>query len=111
MLGGLFLEVPGIYRFCHLSYSSPSILFFGLHKILSQEETQQGDPLGPLSFRLTVQLLLLSLSSCLSFGYMDDFTLGGPEAVVAKDVQMVAEVREHKGLHLNAAKRETIHLN
>jgi hypothetical protein len=40
---------------------------------------------------------------------MDDFTLGGPEAVVARDVQKILENGAAIGLHLNAAKCEIIH--
>ncbi|HSN23938.1 MAG TPA: reverse transcriptase domain-containing protein, partial [Methylomicrobium sp.] len=109
MLDAVRRKVPEIYKYCHLSYSSSSILFFGTHKILSQEGTQQGEPLGPLLFCLSAQPLLSSLKARLSLGYMDDFTIGGPEADVAKDVQAIIEVGERIGLHLNTTKCEIIH--
>jgi hypothetical protein len=48
MLKAVLDKIPEHYRFCHLSYNNASILFFGTHTLLSEEGTQQGDPLGPL---------------------------------------------------------------
>jgi len=48
---------------------------------MSSEEPQQGDPLGPLLFSNTVQLLLPSLE--LVLGFLDDFSLGGHQNQVA----------------------------
>lgn len=50
------------------------------------------------------------MQSQLSVGYMDDFTLGGPEDVVTRDVQMILDAGERIGLHLNANKCEVIHI-
>ena len=41
-------------------------------------------------------------------GYLDDFTLGGEQSVVAKDVERVAEVGQALGLTLNVSKCELI---
>jgi hypothetical protein len=54
MLEAVYREIPEIYNFCHLSYASSSYLSFGDQIILSEEGSQQGDPLGPLLFSLTV---------------------------------------------------------
>jgi len=51
-----------------------------------------GDPIGPLLFSNIMQLLLESLESELALGYLVDLTLGGPQSVVAADVQLVSEV-------------------
>ena len=76
---------------------------------MSQEGPQQGNPLGPLLFCLAIQPLLTSLKSPFSSGYLDDSTVGGPEVLVASDVdQVVARVAEI-GLHLNITKCELIH--
>ena len=72
----------------------------------SQEGPQQGDPLGPTLFCLAVQPLLSSLSSELTAGYLDDFSLGGPEQVVARDVDTVITEGSKLGLHLNFDKCE-----
>ena len=52
-------RVPGIYKFCHLAYSQPSSLTYDGRTIMSQEGSQQGDPLGPVQFCTTIQPLLI----------------------------------------------------
>jgi len=50
LLDAVTQRVPSIYKFCHLSYSQPSVLAYMDRVILSQEGSQQGDPLGPAMF-------------------------------------------------------------
>ena len=76
--------------------------------ILSQEGSQQGDPLDPALFCSTIHPLLLSLASEFKVGYMDDLTLGGPETQVALDVETVRRRGEEIGLRLNDKKCEFI---
>ena len=54
MLNAVFDKVPDTYSFCILAYSGTSILKFGKRLISSQEKVQQGYPLGPLIFCLTI---------------------------------------------------------
>ena len=49
---------------CHL-------LFCGDHTIASEEGVQQGDPLGPLLFCLTIQPFITKLPSDFSIFYLD----------------------------------------
>jgi hypothetical protein len=108
MLDAVLRKVPGIYKFCHLAYCKPSSLTYDGRTIISQEGSQQGDPLGPVLFCSTIQPLLISLDSEFKVGYMDDLTLGGPEAEVARDVDMVRRKGEEIGLCLNDKKCEFI---
>ena len=76
MLESIKQSVPEIYSFCLLSYSNDSVLKFGSRQILSQEGIQQGDPLGPLLFCLTIYPILRELESPFTIGFMDDITIG-----------------------------------
>ena len=76
--------------------------------ILSEEGTQQGDPLGPLLFSNTIHPLISSLTALLNIGYLDDLTLGGPIDTLASDVRRIIDVGLSMGLVLNPSKCEVI---
>ena len=109
MLEAVRYSLPSIYNFCKLSYGSNSWLNFKGTKIISQEGCQQGDPLGPLLFSVAIHSIVLSLSSDLVLGYLDDLTLGGPSETVAEDVNIVEALGSEMGLTLNRAKCEIFH--
>ena len=69
--------LPEIYPFVSAGYSIHSNLYFGKHKLLSEEGVHQGDPLGPLLFSLTMHSVLENLNSELKLAYLDEITLGG----------------------------------
>jgi hypothetical protein len=106
MLLAVQQNLPEIYAFCHSAYSHPTQLFHGQYLIMSEEGPQQGDPLGPLLFSLTIQPLLAGLTSVLSLGYLDDLTVGDKQTVVAADIQRVKDFGENMGLTLNISKCE-----
>jgi len=108
MLAAVHSSVPELDAFCCLSYEEPSILRYGRREILSSEGVQQGDPLGPLLFSLTLHPLLCSLKSELAFGYLDDVTIGGNEVSVEEDVQWLMKESQSIGLSLNISKCEVI---
>ena len=108
MLEAVHSSIPELDSFCRLSYEEPSILKYGCREILSSEGVQQGDPLGPLLFSLTIHPLLSSLKSALAFGYLDDVTVGGDEASVEDDVSSLMEDGKAIGLSLNIRKCELI---
>ena len=93
-----------IKSFCNLAYRGTSILKFGKRLISSQEGVQQGDPLGPLIFCLTIHTTLLSLKSESIIGYMDDIMIDGPVASVTRDTNVIIDDGSAKGMHLNVAK-------
>ena len=76
--------------------------------MVSAEGPQQGDPLGPLMFSITIQPILDKLNSELVIGYLDDITLGGGVHQVAADIEIVVKDAEAMGLILNANKCELI---
>ena len=63
ILSSVLNMIPEIYPLVYLCYIHPSLLFFGNHTILSAEGVQQGDPLGPLLFSLTLHSWISNLNS------------------------------------------------
>jgi hypothetical protein len=84
----------------------PSVLRFGDKDVLSEEGAQQGDPLGPLFFCLTIHNILSSLKSELVTGYLDDVGMGGEATVVANDFLLLEKEAAKHGLLLNRSKCE-----
>ena len=108
MLNAAFTKVSEIYFFCNLAYRGTSILKFGKRLISSQERVQQGDPLGPLFFGLTIHSTLLLLKSEFLVGYMNDITICGPVASVANDIKVIRDDDSAVGMHINVTKCELI---
>ena len=77
MLDAIARVAPEIYSFCYSAYSVNYILSFVDHEVVSSEGPQQGDPLGPLMFSITIQPILDKLNNELVIGYLDGITLGG----------------------------------
>lgn len=100
--------LPQVYKFCWSAYSGDSVLQFGNRSVFSSEGVQQGDPIGPLLFCLTLHPLLSSLSSKLKIGYLDDLTIGGDLNSVCNDVSLITSKGVEMGLHLNEDKCEFI---
>ena len=103
--------VPELLPLVHSVYSMPSLLFIGNEVIQSAEGVQQGDPLGPLLFCLTIHSIVSQLRSELRIFYMDDGTLGGTVDDVLEDLHTVEQVAMDLGLQLNLAKSEIICTN
>ena len=83
----------------------PHCFFCENHILESAEGVQQGDPLGPLLFCLTIQSLILKLQSEFNVFYLNDGTIGGS---VEDDLQLVEDEAGLAGLKLNHAKSELI---
>ena len=100
--------IPEILPFVHSVYCSPSFLMWGEEVIYSSEGVQQGDPLGPLLFCLTIHKLCKKLTSEFNVFYLDDGTVGGYCDDVVQDVKMIEEGAGALGLQLNRGKTELI---
>ena len=55
--------VPEYFSFASSAYEHPSLVFRGDHILVSAEGVQQGDPLGPFLFCITIQTLVEKLKS------------------------------------------------
>ena len=107
MLQAVCNLAPTIYPFVHSVYSAPSLLRWGDKSISSAEGVQQGDPLGPLLFCLTLHRHCLQLRSELCIMYLDDVTLGGSCSDILCDLEAIMEA-ENLGLTVNNSKSEII---
>jgi len=80
------------------------VLRFGDYILCSEEGVQQGDPLGPLLFSLTLPKAL-SLSRCdLTVAYLDDVTLGDSIDSLGGEVVDFHRRASSIGLTLNVKK-------
>ena len=89
MLEAVQKLAPGLFPFVHSAYSSTSTLFWADNTLQSAEGVQQGDPLGPLLFCLTIHELGSQLESELCLFYLDDGTLGGSVENLKHDLEVV----------------------
>ena len=108
MLSAVLQYAPSIFPLIHSPYSQPTSLFFGNDIIDSAEGVQQGDPLGPLLFSLTIHELVCSLKSTFRLFYLDDGTLGGQREDIVQDLHTLEGASDHLGLVLNHSKSEVI---
>ena len=92
---------PDILYFVYSAYAASSQLFCGDHTLLSAEGVQQGDPLGPLLFCITIQSLISELRSDFHVFYLDDGTLGGSLDDVISDLLHIEEGAARLGLNRN----------
>ena len=76
--------------------------------MLSDEDCQQGVPLGPLLFYASVMLLINRLQSTFNVWYMDDGTIGDNADVLLNDFQLLIAGGKNLGLNVNTAKCELI---
>ena len=76
--------------------------------IQSASGVQQGDPLGPALFSLSIHSLASSLSSKVNIWYLDDGTIGGSTEEVVRDFNTILQSSSSFGLELNESKCEVI---
>ena len=107
-------HLPKLSRFVEWCYVYPSSLVYGEVVVQSQSGVQQGDPLGPLLFSLVVKGLTETVRDLpgvdLSVWYLDDGTLMGSPAAVAKAFEVLKSESLKLGLSVNSSKCELIPL-
>ena len=80
----------------------------GLKTEPSDEGLQQGDPLGPLLFCLSIHNIVSAINSEFVSGYLDDLGVGGRVSSVINDIKMIELEALKVGLSLNHLKCEII---
>ena len=108
MLEAVLEYAPDLFPFVHSAYERPSSLFCSDAILMSEEGVQQGDPLGPLLFCLTIHPMVQQLKSEFRVFYLDDGTVGGSMQDVLGDLDLVERMAPDLGLQLNRSKSELI---
>ena len=68
---------PSIYNYVRLSYEFETPLIAGEHILFSKTGVQQGDPLGPVLFSLSIDHNVWTIQCPLNVWYLDDGTIAG----------------------------------
>ena len=111
--GSMFREVrdriPSMAAWIESCYMAQPFLRLGEHTILSRCGVQQGDPLGPLGFALTLQPIIEKIKEdvpnlLINAWYLDDGTLCGSASDLCAALAIIEEDGPARGLHLNRAK-------
>ena len=111
--GSMFREVrdriPSMAAWMESCYMAQPFLRLGEHTILSSCGVQQGDPLGPLGFSLTLQPIIEKIKEevpnlLINAWYLDDGTLCGSASDLCAALAIIEEDGPARGLHLNRAK-------
>ena len=96
------------FRLSTLPTPPPLPFFWDDKSLQSCEGVQQGDPLGPLLFCLTLHQLHSHMKSEFCVLYLDDVTLGGDREEVLHDFKIFEREAADLGLLLNQHKSEVI---
>ena len=92
------INFPLFINILKYAYGTDSTLLFGHDQIASSEGVQQGDPLGPFLFAITLHTLIDQLESDLNCWYLDDGTLLGEPSVVEENFRGIVSEGERMGL-------------
>lgn len=110
MLQEVRIHCPSISKWVDFCYSQPPRLYYNDSTLSSAQGVQQGDPLGPFLFSLTLHPLVKRIAEeCnldLQARYLDDGTIIGDTLMVSKALNIIKNEGSKLGLHLNIAKTE-----
>lgn len=106
MLRAVKTYTPELFLYTKHAYQRPTYLLLGKECIRSESGVQQGDPLGPALFCLSIRDLVSSIRSQLNVWYMDDGTIGGTVADSLADLRQILDFERVSGLQLNPTKCE-----
>ena len=101
--------LPGLSAWMESCYSCQSLLHLGTNSIRSCCGVQQGDPLGPLGFALTLHPIVERIKAevptlALTAWYLDNSTLVGRPRDLSAALHIVETEGPSVGLHLNRGK-------
>lgn len=103
-------KCPSIAKWVEFCYTHPARLYYGESTLSSAQGVQQGDPLGPLLFALTLHPLVSKIATqCtldLHAWYLDDGTIIGDTLEVSKALNIIQNEGGSRGLFLNINKTE-----
>ena len=104
-------SMPGIAAFTNSCYSQHSQLFYDRFVVSSENGIQQGDPLGPLLFSLTlwpiIEKIQESLPELLQHSlYLDDGVLVGSEDNLIRSWDLLCQLGPDRSLHVRVDKCE-----
>ena len=102
-------HLPGLSAWMESCYSGQALLLLGNEVVHSCYGVQQGDPLGPLGFALTLHPIIQRIRTAiptlaLNAWYLNDGTLSGSPEDLSAALRIVESEGPSIGLHFNLTK-------